>query len=308
MAKNKKILLIVLVTLCVVYIVLRLGRPEEKLRPVYDLDSLSISSIEVFDGSNRLVLKKQKGIWNLTEPVAWQADTLRMNDLFREVFSARYPKTPMGEGPEAVKRYKLQDSEALHIVVKGKGKTIHTLFSNMGNPYDYFRFAGSEQVYQIKAKVFNTYTTELPMWRSPHVVNYGEEELLKIEVSNQNGSYTLTRKEYDWFYLNQKENFQIPASNLAMMKLVSILANLDTYVFVESQADSVLTRFDKPECTVMLTLSKNRKQELKFAKFDETQFVLMVDNDPSVLFIVAADTVHRFTRSADVFRMRGYGV
>ncbi len=308
MGKNKKLLIIVLIVLCAIYVVLRLRRPDEKLRPVYDLDSLAISSIEVFDSANRLVLKRQKGIWNLTEPVSWQADTLRMQDLFREVISAKYPKTPMGEGLQAVKRFKLQDSEALHIVVQGKGKKIHTLFSNMGNPYDYFRFAGSEQVFQIKAKVFNTYNTELPMWRSPHVVNYGEDELLKIEVSTPQDSYALTRRDYDWFYRSERENFQIPSSNLALMKLVNILANLDTYVFIESKADSMQTRFMNPACTVRLTLSQNRSQELEFAKFDDKQFILRVDNDSSVLFVVTPDTVYRFTRNADVFKMRGYGL
>ncbi len=307
MKKNKLILLIVLAALLIVYIILRIGRPEEKLRPVYDLDSLSIQGIEVFDQANKLVLKKQKGIWLLSEPVAWEADTLRMNSLFKEVFAAKYPKTPMGEGPDAVKRFKLQDSEALHIVVSGKGRKIHTLFSNMGNPYDYFRFAGSEEVYQIKAKVFNNYTTELPMWRSPHVVNYEEDELLKIDVSLPKDAYTLTRNGYDWYYQNKTEKFLIPTTNLALMKLVNILANLDTYVFVDTVSTEIAERFKNPEYIVKLSLSQNRSQDMKFAKYDDKQFMMMVDNDPSVLFIISTDTIHRFNRSADLFKMRGYG-
>jgi len=134
MKRNKTILIAILVALLAVYLVLRLKGPEERLRPVYDLDSLSIESIEVFDQANTLKFTKNKGVWYLTEPVKWPADTLRINALFRNVFTAKYSRTPMGEGLQALKRFELQDSTALHIVVGGKGKKIHTMFSNMAIP------------------------------------------------------------------------------------------------------------------------------------------------------------------------------
>ncbi|GAB1366776.1 hypothetical protein MASR1M36_16470 [Candidatus Cloacimonadaceae bacterium] len=308
MKRNKTILIAILVALLAVYLVLRLKGPEERLRPVYDLDSLSIESIEVFDQANTLKFTKNKGVWYLTEPVKWPADTLRINALFRNVFTAKYSRTPMGEGLQALKRFELQDSTALHIVVGGKGKKIHTMFSNMGNPYDYFRYHGSNEVYQIKTKVYNIFGTDLPNWRSPHVVNYYEDELLVVEVASKNNNYKLTRKGYDWHYQNARESFQIPANNLAIMKVVSILANLDTYIFIDDGEQKMLERFKNPDWTVKLTLSNNRKQELKFAKFNDQQFVLMVDNDPSVLFIVANDSVFRFTRNADTFKLKGYGL
>lgn len=308
MKKNKLVLIAILVALLAIYLVLRLRGPEERLRPVFDLDSLSIETIEVFDQANTLKFKKDKGVWYLYEPVKWPADTLRINVLFRDVFTAKYSQTPMGEGNQAIKRFELQDSTALHIVVNGKGKKIHTMFSNMGNPYDYFRYNGSNQVYQIKTKVFNVFGTELANWRSPHVVNYSEEELLAIDVISKNNTYKLSRKGYDWHYQNARESFKIPANNLAIMKVVNILANLDTYIFIDAGDQKVLDKLKSPDWTVQLTLSDNRKQELKFAKYNEQQFILMVDNDPSVLFIVANDSVYRFTRNADTFKLKGYGL
>ncbi|PKN72456.1 MAG: hypothetical protein CVU50_07450 [Candidatus Cloacimonetes bacterium HGW-Cloacimonetes-3] len=297
-----------LLILVAAYFLLRLNKPEEKQSHIYDLDSLSIGTIEVFDQKNTLKFKKTGDVWNLTFPVAWAADTLRIQALFMNVLTAKFPKTTMGEGEEAIKNFKLQDNQALHIVVgdaRGK-KRIHTMFSNMGNPYDYFRYAGSDKIYQIKSKVANAFTTELSNWRSPHVVHHEEGELNSIDVTHPKGSFTLTRKKYDWFYKDAKEEFPIPTTNLGILKVVNILANLDAYVFVDGEAEDYTAKFAKPECEVTLHLTNNKTQTLDFIKNDDESYLLMVDKDSSVLFMVTFDTVFRFIRHADVFRSRAY--
>lgn len=308
MKKNRKLLIIILLLLVAAYFLLRLRQPQERQSRIYDLDSLSIGTIEVFDQADTLKFKKLNGVWNLTSPVAWAADTLRIQALFMRVLNAKFPKTTMGEGKEAIKNYLLEDDKALHIVVgdaKGRNK-IHTMFSNVGNPYDYFRYAGSDKVYQIKSKVFNTFTTELSTWRSPHVVYHEEGDLDSIDVVYTKNSFTLTRKKYDWFYKDAREEFPIPTTNLGIMKVVSILANLDTYVFVDGGANEYLPKFAKPECEVTLHLTDKTTQMLSFVRLEDDRYLLMVDKDPSVLFMVPFDTVFRFMRHADVFRSRAY--
>ncbi|MDD4309396.1 MAG: DUF4340 domain-containing protein, partial [Candidatus Cloacimonetes bacterium] len=218
--------------------------------------------------------------------------------------SARYPKTPMGEGKEAIKRFKLQDKEALHVIVSDKSgrKRIHTMFSNLGNPYDYFRYSGSDKIYQIKSKVAKSYLPDLPMWRSPHVVKHEESELISIEVKHLRNSYTLTRKQYDWYFKDALNDFKIPRTNWAIMKVVHVLGNLDTFVFIDDGSRKLADMFLTPDCQVTLNLSGNRTKVLSFAKYDDSQYLLMVDNDASVLFYVSFDTVFRFMRHADVFR------
>jgi len=309
MNKKRLALIIVLVCLIALYLVMRSYRPDEKLYPIYDIDSLAIAKIVVYDQADTLKLEKQKGKWMLVEPVKWEADTLRISTLFKDVFDQKYPKTPMGTGEDAVSRYKLNDNQALHIIVsdaRGK-KSIHTMFSNMGNPFDYFRYAGSNQVYQIKNKVMTVYNTELPMWRSPHVVNVKESDLSSIEVTHINNSYTLTKQQMDWVYSDKMEHFTIPRTNIAIAKVLTILANFDTYVFVDGGTNDQLAKFKDPVCTVVLHFTNGGTQNLKFVKQDDSNYLMMVDNDPSVLFIVTFDSVFRFMRHAAVFAERSMG-
>ncbi|MBP7309657.1 MAG: DUF4340 domain-containing protein [Candidatus Cloacimonetes bacterium] len=306
MQKNRVVLIAILACLVGIYFFVRSRGPQERQYPIFDLDSLAIAQIEVFDQANTLKLEKQKGKWMLVEPVKWEADTLRIQSLFQDVLSAEYPKTPMGKGKEAIERFKLKDNEALHIKISNArgSKSNHIMFSNMGNPFDYFRYAGKDEIYQIKAKVMTIYTTELPMWRSPDVVSITEDQISRMEISNINNSYTLSLKEYDWYYKDQQEDFMIPRTNRAIAKILNIISTFQTYVFVDDTTPEQVAKFATPECTVQIFLKNGTKQVLKFVKRGEQEYLMMVDNDPSVLFAVTPDSVHRFMRTADIFKMK----
>ncbi|HNV92431.1 MAG TPA: DUF4340 domain-containing protein [Candidatus Cloacimonas sp.] len=307
MKKNKLILLLILLLLIGLYFLLRTKQPQEKLLPVFDLDTLAINRIEIYDAQDTLKMVKQGNCWRLIYPVNWEADSLKIHSLFKDILTAKYSKTPMGTGKEAILKFHQRDEETLHLIVSDGKKTVHTLFSNLNNPYDYFRYAGSEEIYQVKTKVTNVYNTDLANWRSPHIVSHQENDLVKIEVTHPKNKYTLTRKGLDWYYQDAHQNFQIHPYNRAMIKILNILEHLDTYIFVDNAQAEYAAKFDDPYCTVKLFLTNNRTQDLKFIEHYQGHYLMMVDNDPTVLFVVVWDTVFRFTRPPDVFRMQELG-
>lgn len=306
MKKTKLVLLLVLIILIGLYFILKAYQPKEKLARVFDLDTLAINRIEIYDAQNTLKMVKEGKIWRLTYPVKWEADSLKIQAFFRDVISATYDTTPMSTGKEAIDKYQQKDEEALHIIVSDGKKTVHTLFSNLNNPYDYFRYAHKNDIYQIKAKVTNNYNTELINWRSSHIVSYQEEELLQIEVTHPKNKYTLTRKGTDWFYKDSTQEFKINPYNRGLIKVLNILANLNTFIFVDDAAENYAAKFQKPYCTVKLSLTNNHSQELKFIEHTKGEYLMMVDNDLSVLFVISWDSVFRFTRHPDVFKYLEY--
>ena len=307
MKRSKLILLLLLIILIGLYFLLRTTSPREKLTPVFALDTLAINRIEIFDTQDTLRMIKQKNVWRLEYPVHWEADSVKIHEFFRDVITAKYSTTPMGTGKEAIEKFHQQDEEALHIIVSDGNKSIHTLFSNLNNPYDYFRYAGSNKIYQLKAKVTNNYNAELANWRSSHIVSHKENELLKIEVTHPKNKYTLTREGYQWTYHDAHQEFNIYPANRAMIKILNVLENLQTYLFVDNAQAEYAEKFKQPYCTVKLYLTNNRMQELKFIDYTQGHYLMMVDNDPKVLFVVVWDTVFRFTRHPDIFKMQELG-
>lgn len=301
--KNKRIILLsVLIVLLLGYLILRHFRNEEKLEPIFRIDPTKVTTIEVWNNEHNTALAKIEDVWKIVRPVQWDADTLRVNSLFRDVLSAKYATTAMSLSEDAVSRYNLEDDQALHLRITAGSKVVHVLFSNIGNPWDYFRYEGSSDVYQIKYKVVQDFVPDLYNWRSPVIVQYEEDELQAIHTKYSQNEYTLTRNGAIWTYKDARETFDITYSNVAMMKIVNILQNFNTYVFFDNQEEQYRELFNNPECTVLLTLTNGKKQELSFAKLDDQRYLMMVDGDKRVFFAVSFDAAFRFMRHAEVFR------
>lgn len=302
MKNPKLILLIVLVTLILGYLILRSFTPKEKLSPILDFPIDKINTVEIWDKSNRINLIQKEGEWRISKPLDWKADTLRVNNFIKDVLTAKYPTTPMSIGKDAVSLYGLDKDDVLNIRVTAGAKKNHLQFSNLGNPWDYFRFAEKSEVYQIKSKVLVQYYPELSNWRSPEIVRVEESELISIDVTHPKNHYTLTRKDNQWNYTDKMDSFNVPYSNIALIKILNILQNFNTYVFIDGNNTEYRKRFENPDCTIKLSLTNNRKQTLSFIKMDDNTYLLKVDDDDKVLFSVSFDSVFRFIRHAEVFR------
>lgn len=303
--KKLWLLLILLALLVGLYFLLRQNAPREKLKPLIGIDSLKIAAVEIKDSLGTLKLARDKDKWRIAEPVAWEVEPARMKLFFEQVLSRDYATTPVGEGSEAIKTYRLEKDKALRVKVfdANNKARVQIWFSNLGNPFDYFRFDGGDKVYQIRAKVASVYTSEFEKWRSPHVLSYSSEQLLTIEVKHPKNQYTLTRKGAVWHYRDSNEDFDIPSGNVTMGKILNSLAMLGSYTILSGDDRPPADSLGSLACEVELELTDTQRRKLEFFNQDE-RYLLRVDGDDSMYFVVLFDTVFRFTRHAPLFRAK----
>jgi hypothetical protein len=300
--KNRIILAGILALLLVTYLILRLNRPEEKTRSLFGLNPQKIDKIEIWEGENRVDMALIEGIWKISEPVVWNADSTKVAGFFADVISAKYATTPMSLGPEAPNRYNLQEDSAMHVRVSSGAKSVYVLFSNMGNPWDYFRFADDDKVYQVKSKVVQSYQPLMINWRSPIVLQYFEEDLAVIRSKHANNDYTLTRDGSRWMYQDASKSFDVYFDNFALIKIISVLQNMRTYIFADGRDEHFTEAFKSPELEVWITDVEGDTRKLSFVKVDNERYMMMVDDDPHVLYQMGFDTVFRFMRNPEIFR------
>lgn len=301
--KNSHILLIALVLLLALYLILRFFRPEEHTRSVLDLKAEAIDKILIWNSEDKLELVREGGRWMLQQPVVWAADSTRVAQFFEQVVNARYATKAMSIDPNAAENYGLSDSDALHIQVFAGSKSRHLLFSNLGNEWDYFRWADKDQVYAIKSKVVQFFAPDLLIWRSPLILRYYEEQIRSIRSKHKDNDYTLTRKGTDWSYQDARQSFPVDFDNYALVKIISILQNFNTHVFIDGKTPEYKDAFKAPVCEVWITDAEGKVRKLSFARLDDSRHLLMVDDDNSVLYQVEFDSVYRFMRSPEIFRM-----
>ena len=304
MKKTRLILVILLAVLLLSYFVLRIAKPAERSKKVFRLNLDKVEKIESFNSEDRLEWNLDEGIWKVNSDVLWQADSLKIHELFENVLKAEYPTTAMSDAEGAVQRYQLKDEQALHIRVSEKSKVVHVLFSNLGNVWDYFRYADDSTVYQVKSKVVQHFQPELINWRSPIIIHYWEEELQQIKVKHEKNTYTLKRDDTEWTFQDARNDFEVETNNYALVKIISILQNFRSYIFVSGEDEEYQTAFENPKCTVWITDMKGETRKLDFAEFDSHRFILRIDDDMSVLHQVEFDTVFRFIRHPEIFKMR----
>lgn len=309
MPRAKLLLLLTLLVLLLLAGYLALSRPQrETLKPIFSADSLAVMGIEISQADNILKLNKDGGHWNITSPVKWSVEDSRMSLFLKEVIQENYSTTPIASGKQALQDYGFETGRVLKVkALNGKGKLLREVwFSNPGNPFDYFRFAGSSDVYQIRQKVATVYLPDFDAWRSPYVLRLFSDQMLSIKVSHPKNEYELTRKGNLWHFKDRIEDFEVPPGNPTMGKLLNILAALGSYSILSEDATPTPDSLQDVACAVTILQTDRQTRRITFYPYGEN-YLMSVDTHPGKYFIVLFDTVFRFTRHAMLFRSReGY--
>ncbi|HRY83070.1 MAG TPA: DUF4340 domain-containing protein [Candidatus Cloacimonadota bacterium] len=307
---NKKTLIagLVLLLLVGIFFLLKNRDSTEKLSRVFNADSTAIARIELIDPADTLVIAKTGSDWRLEVPVNWEANPQTVERLFNNVINAEYSKTVMTTSKDAASRYKLVPGTALQIkTFDSKGKLRdHVYFGNIGNPYDYFRYEGSSEIYQLKKLISNTFNSSLEQWRSPVVIRVSESEIGSIEVKYSQGSHVLTHKDKDWWFKDAANDFKIPLENRAIIRTVNILNKLDTFVFYDDPAPELLAVFKQPMATVLIKLKDGKSRKLVFAETANKEYLLLMDDNPKTLYGLVKDSVLRFTVNSEHYKELPY--
>lgn len=294
--------LLLLVVLVGVLLILYRNRPETKVKDLYPLKPENIDKIEIWDPDGRIVLQKEQDRWQSHERFVWDADSTRVRQLFETVIQAQYPSKSVSLGKDAAEHYQLLDNQALHIRVSAGAKTVHALFSNLGNSWDYFRYAKDANVYQVNSKVVQHFPPTAYLWRSSQIIHYWEEELKSVRCKYDKDDYTLYHDRGTWRLKNDLYDFEVNSGNYALSKLVSILQNMNTHILADGTESIYQEIFAHPVCEVWITDHEDKVRKLSFANLDNERHMLLIDDDFSVIFEVGFDTLFRFMRNAELYK------
>ena len=303
MKHRNLILLAVFLVLLGLFFFLRNREPKEKLRKVIDADSTQVAHIHIYNVADTIVVAKQNGQWMLQYPEQARVNPDMLRVFFEFLRDATYSGTPMTESDDNLARYGLDESKALQIrVLDTAGKLIaHCHFGNTDNPYDYFRYDKDSKVYQVKQPIWGRLQPQVDSWRSPTILSIRWDQMDAISVKHTNNSYVLTRQGPDWHYADSREQFKIPPGNVTMGKLLNVLANLEAYTYKRPEE---INRAQLSEVAdVKIEMTDKSSHSIKFHLWDK-EYLMTVDGDESKNYSMVFDQVQRFTRHAEVFRLK----
>jgi hypothetical protein len=302
MKKGKLILLIVLAVLIALAIYLASTRKtKETIRPIFTVDSISVAGIEIADRDTSIAFSKASGRWRITQPINWDVEEGHFKLFLDEVIFEEYSVEPVAAGREAIEKYGLTEATALKIkAFDSKNKLIREVwFGDPGNPFDYFRFKGGSDVFQIRRKVCAFYGPKLESWRSPFALSLFPDQMLSIDVKHTKNTYKLSRNGIVWHYQDKQEDFDIPAGNETMGKILNSLTRLGSNsILTKEQAPAKLAA---PVCEVTVMLTGNTTEKITFHPWED-KYLMTIGRFPDMYFVMLFDSVFRFTRHAAMFR------
>ncbi len=303
--KNRNLILVIIfVALLATYFLMRKSTPVERKASLFGVDSTDVKTIELIHSNESIKLTKTDSEWFIVEPIKWNADELMMQNLFDSIIKAEVPLTVIARGSDSYFRYGLDDENALQVLVYNYKKRLmgHVYFGNSGAPNDYLRRANDDRVYQIKDKVKGKFAVTEGYWRDPRVLRLYEKDIKSIDITHADQNYSLIKESDGWRYRNNSEDFMIHPENRQLMRVLNILHKLETRVFLDGQGDKYAENLKYPFCEVRVNLSNGNTRKLTFIK-DAAYNYLMLDDDPSVLYAIMGDTIDRFIRSSQLFKI-----
>lgn len=189
-----------------------------------------------------------------------RAGTVLVEQLFEALADTAAQSELIAESPSSHERLGVNDAKARRITVSQGGKSLtEILVGSRGGSWEsaYVRKPGTDQVYQLKGRLFEMVERPTDDWRDKQLVKVEPDSITGLEVQLGRRSYQLTRNDKAWTIDGG------PADSAAMVGLLSQFRDLNAAGFAtQAQADSA--NFAMPDRVIRLATRAGPLATLSF--------------------------------------------
>ncbi len=271
------VLLIVLGLLIVaIYRADKVKQKKEELKKVINMKSDDIVGVELIQDNNKIVLKKEKDVWNLLAPIKTNADDFAVNRIIDDFAELESEKT-VEKNCSDLEKYGLKKIEKGIKLTDKQGKSITLVIGDKAPTGDYYyaRLKDSDNVFlisDIKKKAIEKTDFDL---RDRHLVKFDTEKLNSFIIKNieKNREIKIKKSGDNWF-IEKPKNALAKSSEIDSM--VSAIHSLEAEtIFKDSPEKQDLAKYnlDKPVFILYLYLGKaNGEVKLFVSKKDDKYY------------------------------------
>lgn len=256
--KNKTPLILggIFLVLVILFLATSINPPERTkgATPLFKGEKPEIDKLEIVSPTNgRIVVEKQDGIWNITEPVNYRAsdasvgvtiNTLR--DLVVDgVVSSR---------AESQDQFEVTDDKGAKLKVYSGGNLV--LDAIVGKQaidmsHTYARLAGNNDIYLWRGMVKSQVDRDPNDWRDKTIYGFNDSDIMSITSISGGTTKTLTLDNNLWVY---KENgAEKPVEQQNVKDLVKLIATLQCDAFADER-DIPRVASNDPDTRVTFTV------------------------------------------------------
>ncbi len=255
---------------------------------VIDFQRTATHRFAIRQGDSNIVCQKNaNGEWEITAPVALQADEAAVDDLLFGVdalkvvaFVDDQPKSLQSYGldsPSIKASFMVPDTEpAVLLVGKVKGDNIYVKAQN------------TEPVFLVKKELLDLVGVGVAGLRDKQILDFDSDAAAKIVLKHGSVNLTCQKQGTNWRLTHP---VQERAKNGAVRGIIQQINRLTVEAFLAVSPPITSTGFDVPEVQLVVTLKDQTKHLLEIGKLaDDEHYYGRLQNLPDTVFLLKKGT------------------
>lgn len=242
--------------------------------PEIAIDRSAIDRIVIEGDQASLEVNKSNGVWQMTRPVAWLADSVVISSFIRNLSDLRL-ETVVSRNPERYGRYGVDSTgssitvgfgdDEQRFVVSGEGPDFSTV---------YLRVRGDDRVFIARPRLLQPSNANL--WRDKLITSIPAISISRIGVRTPETSYFVERSESGWMLESDGEIVQ--ADSAAVVRWIRNFASFrsDGFLSIDTEIQ---------DSTNILTFQLQSGETVNFHILErENDLALRYDREPGAVY------------------------
>jgi len=288
-------------------------KAESEKKKLLTFDAGAVSEIALTYPDRAVHLKKDAaGKWQITQPVAVEADDTTVHNLLNAIADAEIKRT-LDEAPQDLSLYGLNAPVVKFQVTLGDGKALPQVSLGKDTPVGFSVYAqrdGESKILLAPQALRIGTQKEVKDLRDRTVIAFADDEVKKIEVQGPDKDIVLSKADAGWAL---EKPVEAKADDTMVQTFLSSLRNMKAQDFIEQPAQG-LQEFGlaPPQLTVSLALGGDNARKTVLiggekgdgekgeTQGDKQRYVKRGEKD--TLFVVGDWVLRDLSKTANDFR------
>lgn len=303
---NKKNLsyIVILVFLVIIFIIIKTNDKTEKRISFFNVDSVMISAIEMFNTTDTLKLVKIENKWMIDYPVKYPTTQRKITEIFDKVIKAECSNIPVTELESSFAKYNVTDSLGTTVIFyDNKDNVIIDAIIGKSSNYNYShaRKRDDSKVYQLNTNISYSINPTLSTWRKKEITELEETDISKITVQFVDREYSIVPTDSLWQFTENDTLFSINDGNTAFRLVLNDSKKMMTSSFIDNEFENFQDKFEEPFMIVQIELFSEDNIILTFAEYEEKKYIIQKNNETEHLYVVYDNLIKHFQKSIEDF-------
>jgi hypothetical protein len=271
------------------------------------IDTARVDAIRLQTPTDKVLLKKKAGEWQVEQPITYPADSRLVRDMLSKLAAMEMETDePLSQDPLRDTVYQVGETGTQVAIAIGTDTVANLIVGKMApdSRHTFVRRSGNNNIYSVSGLYVSQLNRKVRDWRDKTILDIARDSINRIDLQWPNQTFSLVKVDSLW----RMEGATVsPFDQASVEHLASAFYHFRTLEFLDG--DSVrMVDFSRPDFTITVsTTTGKRSFSLLQVPHDENRFYLKRDDLDNTLFIIYKGTAGVYMKKPEDFKPKPPG-